>query len=143
MNDNRISVGQMIKALEQFDRETTIIIDLRGGGGVTIERRDLCDKLTQKTEEIVAIFASNGGRFGFNPLTEEEYKTKSEQFLQGLKHKNFTTTHGDYRIYNKLGLPNDSCYGTVYDSRIINRMVEEGILEKYSQPFSIDGVRLV
>src|SRR5580693_9400540 len=120
---NRISVGELVKKLQDFPSEMPVIVDLRGGGGVSVEARDIVDRDSGEGEAIVAIFASNGGRFGCNPLTEEEYKKKSLEFLDALydeyrsrnemygNRRRFTTIHGDYRIYHDYGGQNDTCYG--------------------------------
>ncbi len=130
------TVGDYIDRLAQFPREWRVMVATPAGGGIAIEHRDV------KGHPVVAIFGSNGGRFGENPLTEEEYKRKSAEFLKMLTdpHWAYTTIHGDHRLYHPSGL-NDTCYGWHYDERIIDRMVKENLLEYYKVPFSRDGVR--
>lgn len=147
-----ITVGKLIARLQKYPVDMTVVIDLRGGGGVSVERRDLVRN--GEGQEVVGIFSSNGGRFGFNPLTEDEYKKKSVEFLSGLydvyRLKNgfslgryrYTTIHGDHRIYIDTGNVNDTCYGEKFDDRIIDRLVAEGLIEKFKVPCSRDNVKL-
>ena len=131
------TVGEFLDALAKFPREYRVKVATPAGGPIAIEHREI------NGEPIVAIFGSNGGRFGENPLTEEEYKRQSSAFLSDLKSGlKYTTIHGDHRTYWPHGGINDTCYGRHYDERIIDRMVQEGILEYYKQPYSRDGVRI-
>jgi len=40
----------------------------------------------------------------------------------------YTSIHGDHRIYYKSGTHNDTCYGTVFDPCIVERMVRDGLI---------------
>lgn len=78
---------------------------------------------------------------GESPLTEEEYKSKSIDFLRNFNNPNYayTSIHGDHRLYRCTGSINDTGYGQHYDRRIVERMVDEGLI-----PFNsvdIDRVR--
>lgn len=132
-----ISVKDYIEKLKTFPEEWRVSVSTQAGGGISIEHREI------KGEPIVAIFGTNGGRFGENPLTEEEYKKKSEDFISKMKNPyyQYTTCHGDHRMYHPSGI-NDTCYGQHYDERVIERMVKEGLLEYYKQDCSRNGVRL-
>jgi hypothetical protein len=118
------TVAEFAKALNEFDPSWPVMLSLMGGGEIAVEHREI------KGEPIVAIFNSNGGRFGENPLTEREYKEKSSQIIE-LKRSGYvyTSIHGDHRFYRPSGL-NDTCYGLHFDRRIIERMVLEGLLSK-------------
>ncbi len=79
------------------------------------------------------MFGSNGGRFGENPLTDEEYKTQSGRFLAALQYGDlYTSIHGDHRTYSPRLGSQATCYGTHYDRRIIERMVREGLIRAAS-----------
>lgn len=147
------TVRDMLKTLENVNPDLEIIVSFKGGGGIVAEPRDIVDQDgTGRT--VLAIYNSNGGCFGFPVLTEEVYTKESIEFLDALYdnyrprgnlYKNgrrFTAIHGDYRIYSDYGGQQDTCYGKGYDPRIINRMVEKGLLEKYKQPFSHDGIMM-
>ena len=131
-----MNVAAFIEALSKFPRDWDVKVATPAGGPLAIEHRDL------NGNPVVAIFGSNGGRFGENPLTEEEYQKESSEFLRRLDdpYWEYTRIHGDHRLYHPSGL-NDTCYGTHYDERIIDRMVNEGMLEYYKIPYSRDGVR--
>lgn len=120
------TVCDFIELLSTFPKEWPVRVSTSAGGGIGIEHRDI------KGSPIVAIFGKNGGRFGENPLTEEEYKEKSERFLSDIKLGNlYTSIHGDHRTYSPRMGDQATCYGNHYDRRIIERMVREGlILEK-------------
>jgi hypothetical protein len=132
-----ITVRDYIERLKQFPDDWRVEVSTSAGGGISVEHREI------DGEPVVAVFGSNGGRFGENPLTEEEYRVKSMDFANklasGLWH--YTTIHGDHRLYLPGGV-NDTCYGTHYDERIIDRMVYEGKLAYFKQSYSRDGVRL-
>jgi hypothetical protein len=117
------TVADFIELLSTFPKEWPVKVSPSAGGGIGIEHRDI------KGEPVVAIFGKNGGRFGDNPLTEEEYKKQSEQFLSQFNdpYYSYTTIHGDHRMYHPSGI-NDTCYGTHYDRRVIERMVKEGLV---------------
>lgn len=130
--DRIVTVGDWLERLKMFPWNWQVIVATPAGGGITIEHREI------NGEAVVAVFGTNGGRFGENPLTEEEYEKRSREFLSGLdRGGKYTSMHGDHRIF----YGEDSCYGTNYDDRIIERMVKEGILEYYKIPYSRDGVR--
>lgn len=122
MKDLKI-VGDYIQKLQEFPEEWPVQVSTAAGGGIAIEHREI------KGNPIVAIFGSNGGRFGENPLTEPEYKAKSEEFLRMWNDSSYcyTSIHGDHRIYHPSGL-NDTCYGIHFDRRIVERMVAEGLI---------------
>ena len=136
MESKTTTVGDYIDQLSKFPREWRVSVSTQAGGGISIEHREINGK------PVIAIFGSNGGRFGENPLTDEEYKEKSENFLRQMDdpYYAYTTIHGDHRMYHPSGM-NDTCYGTHYDERVIDRMVQEGVLEYYKQDCSRDGVR--
>lgn len=116
------TVGDYIRKLQEFPEDWPVQVATPAGGGISIEHMEI------KGNPVVAIFGSNGGRFGENPLTDEEYKKKSELFL-GLRQQGYeyTSIHGDHRLYRRSGT-NDTCYGTHFDRRIVERMAEEGLV---------------
>jgi len=59
------TVGDYICRLQEFPEELPVLIATPAGGGISIEHRE-----TEKGEPFVAIFGSNGGRFGENPFSE-------------------------------------------------------------------------
>lgn len=125
MKDPR-TVGDFIQLLSSFPKEWPVRVSTQAGGGIAVEHREI------KGLPVVAIFGSNGGRFGENPLTEEEYKKQSERFLSGLKHGEvYTSIHGDHRLYTPSGL-NDTCYGYHFDKRVIERMVKDDLIQATS-----------
>lgn len=115
------TVGDYIKKLQEFPEDWPVVVSTQAGGGITVEHREI------KGEPVVAVFGSNGGRFGEKPLTEDEYNRKSAEFLSKWndRYYKYTSIHGDHRMYHPSGA-NDTCYGTHYDRRIIERLVEEG-----------------
>jgi len=116
------TVGDYIEALSHFPKEWRVSVATQAGGGVSVEHREI------RGEPVIAIFGSNGGRFGENPLTDDEYNIKSQAFLHGLKSgQRYTSIHGDHRTYYPSGM-NDTCYGTHYDRRVIERMVKDGLI---------------
>ncbi len=116
------TVGDYIKALSDFPEDWPVKVATPAGGGVAIEHREIGGK------PVVAVFGSNGGRFGENPFTDDEYEKQSRRFL-GLKSQGYeyTSIHGDHRLYRRSG-QNDTCYGTHFDRRIVERMVDEGLI---------------
>lgn len=119
------TVKDWIERLSQFPGHWLVVVATSAGGDIAIEHREINGK------PVVAVFGSNGGRFGENPLTEEEYKKKSAQFLSRMcAGYAYTAIHGDDRLYLPLGGGNDTCYGEHYDPRIISRMIEEGLLQQ-------------
>jgi len=127
------TVGDYISALSAFPQDWPVKIATLAGGRVAIEHREIGGK------PVVAVFGSNGGRFGENPLTEEQYADKSSLFL-GLRRSgyDYTSVHGDHRLYCRRGM-NDTCYGTHFDQRIVERMVAEGLIQPHE--VDIDRVR--
>ena len=108
---SRTTVGALLEALDKYDRDMPVIIPFAGGGAVAIEPRDLVDDKGEG-ESVIGIYNDNGGRFGHDPLTEDEYRKRSHEFIDGLLDierpnksatRKFTTIHGDYRIYNDFG----------------------------------------
>jgi hypothetical protein len=120
--DGPATVGDFIELLSAFPKEWPVKVATNAGGGIGVEHRDIAGK------PVVAIFGKNGGSIGENPLTEEEYQKRSREFLSSLRGRMcYTSIHGDHRLY----YPGDSqatCYGTHYDRRIIERMVQEGLI---------------
>ena len=116
------TVGDYIRALSAFPEDWPVKVATPAGGGVSVEHREISGS------PVVAIFGSNGGRFGENPLTDKEYEDKAGRFL-GLKNMGYeyTSVHGDHRLYRRSG-QNDTCYGTHFDRRIVERMVAEGLI---------------
>jgi hypothetical protein len=114
------TVGDYIRKLQEFPDDWPVQVSTQAGGGISVEHREI------KGKPFVAVFGSNGGRFGENPLTDEEYEKQSKTFLD-LRRMGYeyTSTHGDHRLYRRSGM-NDTCYGTHFDNRIVERMVEEG-----------------
>jgi hypothetical protein len=127
------NVGDYIQALSEFPEDCPVKVATLAGGGIVIERREIGGM------PVVAVFGSNGGRFGENPLTEQEYEEKSRLFL-GLKRQRYeyTSIHGDHRLYRRGGM-NDTCYGTHFDRRIVERMVVEGLV--YASEVDLERVR--
>jgi hypothetical protein len=123
------TVGDFIDLLTAFPRDWPVQVSTPAGGGIAIEHREI------KGEPLVAIFGKNGGRFGENPLTDEEYLKKSQDFLHGLRSgQHYTSVHGDHRLF----WPGDSqatCYGQHYDRRIIERMARDGLITTESVDF--------
>jgi hypothetical protein len=121
------TVGDFIDALSKFPRDWRVVVSTPAGGGIGVEHREI------KGEPIVGIFGTNGGRFGENPLTEEEYQKQSREFLTDLREGRFyTSVHGDHRTYSPSLGSQATCYGTHYDRRIIERMVKEGLISESS-----------
>jgi hypothetical protein len=121
--DGPQTVGEFIEALSAFPKDWPVKVSTKAGGGIAIDHREMAGK------PIVAIFGKNGGRFGENPLTEEEFQKKAQEFLSGLRGgQRYTSIHGDHRLYYPSGM-NDTCYGQHYDRRVIERMVENGLIE--------------
>jgi pyocin large subunit-like protein len=125
--DGPKTVGDFIETLSSFPLDWPVSVATPAGGGIGIEHRE------RNGQPFVAIFGKNGGRFGENPLTEDEYRKQSEQFLNDLKvGKRYTSIHGDHRTYHPSMGSQATCYGTHYDRRIIERMVREGLIERTS-----------
>ena len=122
--DGPETVGDFIDALSKFPKDWPVKVSTQAGGGIGVEHRDI------KGKPHVGIFGKNGGRFGENPLTEEEYQKKSQDFLCGLRGgQHYTSIHGDHRLYYPHhGDSQATCYGTHYDRRVIERMVNEGLI---------------
>ena len=117
------TVGDFIEALSQFPKEWPVKVSTPAGGGIAVEHREIDGK------PIVGIFGKNGGRFGENPLTEEEYCKQSQDFLGSLQGgRKYTSIHGDHRLYSPFVGDNATCYGTHYDRRVVERMVREGLI---------------
>lgn len=62
------TVKDYIERLKQFPGDWPVIVSTPAGGGISVEHREINGK------PIIAVFGSNGGSFGENPLTDEEYK---------------------------------------------------------------------
>ena len=124
MSNKLETVGDYIEALKKYPREWPVNVATPAGGGIAIEHREIEGK------PVIAVFGSNGGRFGENPLTGDEYEKVSKEFMRMWESPYFTYTsiHGDHRMY-RLGGINATCYGTHFDRRIIERMVEEGLIQ--------------
>ena len=116
------TVGDYVRKLREFPEDWPVKVATPAGGGVAIEHREI------RGAPVIAIFGSNGGRFGENPLTELEYEENARLFL-GLKRQGYeyTSIHGDHRLYRRSGM-NDTCYGTHFDRRVVERMVAEGLV---------------
>ncbi len=129
------TVSDYVRALSAFPEDWPVKVATPAGGGIAIEHREIGGK------PVVAVFGSNGGRFGENPLTEEEYAEKSRLFLD-LKRSGYeyTSVHGDHRLYRRSGA-NDTCYGTHFDRRIVERMAAEGLIPPHE--VDIERVRSV
>jgi hypothetical protein len=117
------TVGDYIELLSKFPKDWPVKVSTQAGGGIGIEHRDIAGK------PVVGIFGKNGGRFGENPLTEDEYQKRSQDFLDSLNGgRVYTSIHGDHRLYSPFVGDNATCYGTHYDRRVIERMVKEGLI---------------
>jgi hypothetical protein len=117
------TVKDFINQLQKFPEDWPVIVATKAGGDIVIEHREIGGK------PVIAMFGSNGGQFGENPLTDDEYKKQSQDFLEGIKSgKLYTDIHGDDRLYVFRGGQHDTCFGTHYDPRIIARMVDEGLI---------------
>lgn len=118
------TVGDFINALSKFPRDWPVKVATPAGGGIAVEHREI------RGQPVVAVFGKNGGRFGENPLTEEEYQKQAGEFLVALQDGDqYTSIHGDHRTYSPRLGDQATCYGRHYDRRIIERMVSEGLLE--------------
>ena len=117
------TVGDYIRKLSEFPEDWPMMVSTQAGGGIAIEHREI------KGHPVVAVFGRNWGRFGENPLTEQEYQTRSREFAAHWKDGaySYTSIHGDHRLYRRGGT-NGSCYGQGYDRRIVERMVSEGLI---------------
>ena len=117
------TVGDYIRALREFPEDWLVKVATPAGGGIAVEHREIAGS------PVVAIFGGNGGRFGENPLTDDEYEKQSKLFL-GLRQQGYeyTSVHGDHRLYRRSGGVNDTCYGQHFDRRIVERMVVEGLI---------------
>jgi hypothetical protein len=124
MNARLKTVGDFLKALQAYPEDWPVQVATPAGGGVVAEHREIGGK------PVIAIFGANGGRFGENPLTEDEYARKSREFLALWRSPGYryTSAHGDHRIYRTGGV-NDTCYGQPFDLRIVERLVKEGKLD--------------
>jgi hypothetical protein len=131
--DGPTTVGEFIEALSAFPKDWPVKVATPAGGGIAVEHRDISGK------PVVGIFGKNGGRFGENPLTEEEFQKQSQSFLRGLQGgQSYTSVHGDHRLYSATMGSQATCYGQHFDRRVIERMVEEG----YITPGSVDLERV-
>lgn len=117
------TAGDYARKFQEFPEDWPVFVATQAGGVIVIEHREI------DGYPVVAVFGSNGGQFGENPMTDEEYEKQSKLFLR-LREKGYeyTSIHGDHRLYLRCGM-NDTCYGTRFDRRIVERMVEEGILQ--------------
>jgi len=132
--DGPQTVGEFISALSAFPKDWHVSVSTPAGGGIAVEHREI------KGKPVIAIFGKNGGRFGENPLTEEEYQEKSQDFLSSLRGgRRYTSIHGDHRLYSPFVGDQATCYGTHYDNRVIERMVMEGLIS--SDSVDIERVR--
>lgn len=117
-----VTVADYIERLKQFPPDWRVAVVTPAGGGIVIEHREI------RGESVAAIYGGNGGSIGENPLTEDEYKEKSQQFMCDLnsRSRQYTRMYGDHRFYNhRMGL-DESKFGTHYDERIVKRMIAEG-----------------
>lgn len=120
-------VSDYMELLATFPKDWRVIVSTPAGGGIAVEHREI------RGESVVGIFGSNGGRFGENPLTEEEYEEKSQRFLAKLKIGDcYTSIHGDHRLYSPSMGNQATCYGTHFDRRIVERMVRDGLIPSAS-----------
>ncbi len=118
-----MTVSDFIAILKAYPGDWPVIVATPAGGEIAIEHREIRGK------PVIAVFGSNGGRFGENPLTEEEYQRQSKRFMDALKIGDlYTSIHGDHRTYSPSLGSQATCYGQHYDRRIIERMVDEGLL---------------
>lgn len=125
--DGPKTVRDFVELLSSFPDDWPVYVSTQAGGGIGIEHREFKGKPT------VAIFGKNGGRLGENPMTEEEYRKKSQEFMASLKSgKRYTSIHGDHRLYSPEFGSQATCYGAHYDRRIIERMAKEGLIPKDS-----------
>lgn len=116
------TVGDFIELLSAFPKDWKVKVATPAGGGIAVEHREIAG------EPVIGIFGKNGGRFGENPLTDDEYQRRSQDFLRDLQRgERYTSIHGDHRLYRPSGV-NDTCYGTHYDRRVVERMVREGLI---------------
>jgi hypothetical protein len=127
------TVGDYIRALSEFPEDWPVKVATPAGGGVAVEHREITGA------PVVAIFGSNGGRFGENPLTDDEYEKQCGRFLGLLRQGyEYTSIHGDHRLYRRSGM-NDTCYGQHFDRRIVERMAAEGRIQTHT--VDLDRVR--
>ncbi len=123
------TVGEFIELLSEFPADWPVSVATPAGGGIAVEHREI------KGQPVVAVFGKNGGRFGENPLTEEEYKLQSERFLAALcRGDAYTSIHGDHRTYSPRMGSQATCYGQHYDRRVVERMAAEALIS----PASVD-----
>lgn len=141
-----MKVGELRKLIEGFDEEIEIVglVSNHSTNDIKAEIRDDVDEDTGELERKVLVIGNQAGYRA--QLTEELYQRESFEFLDALYDdfrprgsmygggRRFTTIHGDNRIYNYYGTNNDTCYGKSYDPRIINRMLEEKLIEKIENP---------
>lgn len=133
---NIVTVKDWVERLKQFPEDWPVVVSTTAGGGIVIEHREMEGK------PVVAIFGSNGGRFGENPLTDEEYAKQSARFLRLLGEGYwYTRVHGDHRLYMDHGHVNDTCYGVRFDDRVVDRMIANGLLGTFSRTHDVPGVR--
>lgn len=128
------TVKDFIRELSKYPNDWPVKVATPAGGGIAVEHREIMGS------PVIAIFGRNGGRFGESPLTEEEYKQQSELFMlmRSGGHR-YTSVHGDHRLYVSTGRASDTCYGTHFDRRIVERMVADGLIHK--SDVDIDRVR--
>jgi hypothetical protein len=128
-----ITVKDYIHKLQEFPEDWPVKVSTPAGGDISIEHREI------KGMPVVSVFGSNGGRFGENPLTEQEYAKQSTLFLALLKQGyRYTSDHGDHRLHDKYGM---TCFGTHFDRRIVERMVADGLIS--TRDVAMDRVRRI
>jgi len=121
------TVADYIRLLSAFPDDWPVRVSTQAGGGIAVEHRDLGGVPT------ICIFGKNGGSFGENHLTDDEYEKQSARFLSDIASgKRYTSVHGDHRTYSPEFGQQATCYGTHYDRRIIERMVAEGRIAESS-----------
>lgn len=139
------TVKDLKDEVSKYPDNMKIMIGSSGGAcsNMVIERRDIVHD-DNSYDEVVAIYHSNGGCFGEEPYTDDYYIAERDDFLIGYFgcDKEITTIHGDYRLYWNEGRPNETCYGREYDQRVIEQMVDDGLLEYFDQRNSITGIRV-
>lgn len=134
------TVGDLMQVLWDYPNDYPVVIGKRflDGDKIHVEHRELNGK------QIINLWCSGhtSGPIGENPLTDEEYEKRSKEFLSTIHQEGYTYTssYGDHRIVFRCNC--GSCTSPlhyVYDKRIIERMVAEGLIPWHS--VDIDKVR--
>ncbi len=126
--------AKWVEALSKFPPDWPVVIDTRAGGHLVAKHRQ-----TRDGKDMVAIYGDNGGKFGHEPFTDEEYYRAASSLISALKLGHRYTENGGEPYVHPVGFEQSHCYGTYYDKRVIARMVAEGNLNVGMESFGPFG----